>query len=233
MSKTTSKICTNKPARRTQKQRADAMRQRLLDATLKCLAEEGYAGTTISRIIEVAEVSRGAPVHHFPSKNAMIAAAAEQLARRIYIQLGKAIAKLEGSDDRLFELIYASWRDVFQQPEYVAMNELLQASRRDPELAKIIRQLWLAAVNVVFDSANHYLEPNNNQIDLQDLMMLTQWLLRGMAEDLHLMFDKKIFERYLKLWSGMLAEHIKAKENISSPPPKPKQWDQSFTENSD
>lgn len=216
--------------RRTQKERADAMRQRLLDATLHCLAHDGYAGTTISRVIEVADVSRGAPVHHFPNKNAMIAAAAEQLARKLYIQLGQAIAKLEASDDRLHELIYASWTDIFKQAEYVAMNELLQASRRDPELAKIMRQLWMIGAKVVFDSAEHYLEPVDDKFNMKDLMIFTQWVLRGMAEDLHLMFDEKIFDHYLKLWSQMLAQHIRARSNVNNPPPKPEKWDGSLLE---
>ncbi|MCG8672508.1 MAG: TetR/AcrR family transcriptional regulator [Pseudomonadales bacterium] len=214
--------------RRTQKERADAMRQRILDATLYCLAHDGYAGTTISRVIEVAEVSRGAPVHHFPNKNAMIAAAAEQLARQLYIQLGKAISKLEASDDRLHELIYVCWKDIFKQPEYVAMNELLQASRRDPELAKIMRQLWIIGVKVVFDGADHYLEPIDDKFEISDLMILTQWVIRGMAEDLHLMFNEKIFDRYLKLWSQILAQHIKAREGINTPPPRPDKWDHSL-----
>ena len=68
--------------RRTQAERSDAMRRRVLDATLECLQKDGYARTTVGRIIEVAGVSRGAPLHHFPSKSALIAAAAERLIRR-------------------------------------------------------------------------------------------------------------------------------------------------------
>jgi AcrR family transcriptional regulator len=227
MSKAKQEMADAKP-RRTQKERAEAMRQRLVDATLYCLAHDGYAGTTISRVIEVAEVSRGAPVHHFPNKNAMIAAAAEHVGRKIYIQLGKAIAKLEASDDRLHELIYASWKEIFEQQEYIALNELLQASRRDEELAAIIRQLWLAGVDVVYANTEHYLESVDERCSVQEMIVLTQWLLRGMAEDLHLMFDEKIFNHYLRLWSQLLAQHIRARENVSSPPPKPKNWDNSL-----
>src|SRR5690606_11573152 len=107
--------------RRTQAERSEAMRQRLLDATLHCLAADGYAGTTVSRVIETARVSRGAPVHHFPSKNAMIAAAAEQLIRKVYVQLGQAIARLEASDERLHDLIYACWKELFLRSEHKAL----------------------------------------------------------------------------------------------------------------
>lgn len=227
-------MSNNQPAsqptgqRRTQKQRAEAMRERLLEATLYCLANDGYVGTTISRVLEVAEVSRGAIVHHFPNKNEMIAAAAELLTRRLYIQLGKAIARLELSDDRLHELIYASWKDIFQQPEYVAMNELLQASRRDQELANIIRKLWMVGLEVVTNSADHYLESVGDIGSVRQQMVLTQWLLRGMAEDLHLMFDQEIFDQYLRLWTQMLAQQLRAKAGVSTPPPRPDNWDSSL-----
>lgn len=228
MSNTGKSNAANRTPRRTQKERAAAMRQKILDATLHCLAHDGYAGTTISRVIEVAQVSRGAPVHHFPSKDAMIAAAAEQLVRRIYIQLGKAIARLEASDDRLHELIYASWKEVFQHGEYAAMNELLQASRHDEALARILRQLWEAGLKVVCGSAEHYLESVSETGDVRQHMVLTQWLLRGMAEDLHLMSDKKVFDQFLRLWTEMLAAHLKAKESVSTAPPKPLNWDVSM-----
>lgn len=216
------------PQRRTQKERAEAMRERLLDATLHCLAHDGYAGTTISRVIEVAEVSRGAPVHHFASKDDMIAAAAERLVRRIYIQLGEAIARVDASDDRLYELIHASWKEVFLNPEYVAMNELLQASRQDAKLADIIRQLWMAGVTLVSDSAEHYLESVSDVGNVRQHMVLTQWLLRGMAGDIHLMANPELFDEYLKVWTGMLASHLRAKPEIDTPPSKPNNWDQPF-----
>ena len=60
--------------RRTQEQRSDAMRERIIQAVLTCLEKDGFAGTTVSRIINIAGVSRGAPLHHFSSKADMIAA---------------------------------------------------------------------------------------------------------------------------------------------------------------
>jgi len=48
----------------TQAERSNAMRRRLLAATLESLAEDGYAGSTLSSIVRRAGVSRGAQVHH-------------------------------------------------------------------------------------------------------------------------------------------------------------------------
>lgn len=228
----TGKATAARPARRTQAERSEAMRQRLLDATLQCLAEDGYAGTTVSRVIETARVSRGAPVHHFPSKNAMIAAAAEQLIRKVYVQLGQAIARLEASDERLHDLIYACWKELFLRSEHKALNELLLASQRDPELASILRRLWTACYHSLGDGANHYLQARGPDDDVRQLMVLTQWLLRGMALDLPLVESEGLLDHYLRLWSRLLAMHLQARPGVKSPPPRPAFWDSDIIERS-
>lgn len=201
------------------------MRSRLIDATIECLQHEGYAGTTVSRIIERAKVSRGAPVHHFPSKAALIAAAAKQLTQRIYIQLGKGILKLQVSDDRLHDLIYTSWKEVFNQPEHIALNELLRASHYDPELAAIMQKLWTASYRTLVGAAEHYLEPLQESEDVGQYMVLTQWMLRGMAMDLHLVENRGLYDHYIRMWSRVLSLHLKARADVNTPPPRPETWD--------
>lgn len=211
--------------RRTQEERSEAMRKRLLDATIECLQQDGYAATTVSRIIERAKVSRGAPVHHFPSKAALIAAAAKRLTQRIYLQLGKAVIGLQVSDDRLHDLISTCWKEVFNQPEHIALNELLRASQHDPELADIMQKLWTSSYRTLVGAAEHYLEPLNEKEDVGQYMVLTQWMLRGMAQDLHLIADAGLCDHYLRMWTHVLSLHLKARAGVNTPPPKPEIWD--------
>lgn len=85
--------------RRTQKERRAATQAILREATLKCLARDGYAHTSISSIIAEAGVSRGALLHHFPTKNELIAAVIVEFYRQ---RLERFKAKLLGSDPRDF-----------------------------------------------------------------------------------------------------------------------------------
>ena len=80
--------------RRSQAERSAATRETLLDATIDCLIEEGYASTTTSRVAERAGLSRGAHLHHFQTRNALVAAAVEQLAERWLAELRDASAAL-------------------------------------------------------------------------------------------------------------------------------------------
>jgi AcrR family transcriptional regulator len=59
--------------------RSRATRQRLLEATIDCLAEKGWAAATVAVVAERAGVSRGAAQHHFPTREELITAALEYM----------------------------------------------------------------------------------------------------------------------------------------------------------
>jgi acetyl esterase/lipase len=55
-------------SRLSQPERSARMRQKLLEATVQCLDELGYAATSTTEVVARAGVSRGALAHHFASK---------------------------------------------------------------------------------------------------------------------------------------------------------------------
>ena len=56
-----------------------AARDRICRAAADCLAELGYADTSINRVVERAGVSKGALQHHYRSKEDLMAATASWL----------------------------------------------------------------------------------------------------------------------------------------------------------
>src|SRR5882672_10955866 len=65
--------------RRSQVERSSEMRERLLEATARVLRERGFAGLRTEEVSEVAGVSRGAQLHHFPTKDSLVLATAEYI----------------------------------------------------------------------------------------------------------------------------------------------------------
>jgi len=111
------------------------MRVRLLDATIDCLVEYGYAGTTTPRVAEKAGVTRGAQVHHFPSKTELVIAAIRHLAaKRAEVAIRK-MGAVTASEDPIGAVLDLLW-DVHQGPVFVATVELWVAGRADPTLAR-------------------------------------------------------------------------------------------------
>jgi AcrR family transcriptional regulator len=140
----TSTAAAGRPERRTQAERSARTRERLLDATLDCLAERGWAGTTTTEVAERAGVSRGAQLHHFPTRGELVAAAVERLADRRMAEFGEAVRHLPPDSDWISAGIDLVWQ-AFQDPTAQALLELLVAARTDAELraclAPVARQL--------------------------------------------------------------------------------------------
>jgi AcrR family transcriptional regulator len=116
------------------------MRVRVLNATLACLAERGYAGTTTTAVAERAGVSRGAQLHHFRTRAALVAAAVEHLYAGLATDYEKAFANLAPGADRVASAIDLLW-DTFQDPRLAAVLELLVAGRTDAELREQLAQV--------------------------------------------------------------------------------------------
>jgi AcrR family transcriptional regulator len=123
--------------RRTQEERSAATRARLLDATISCLSEIGYARTTTTEIAERAGVSRGAQLHHFPTKAELVTTAVERLFERRTEEFRKAFATLPESADRSAAAVDLLWSMV-SGPTFHAWLELVVAARTDPELRKTV-----------------------------------------------------------------------------------------------
>ena len=141
-----------KPPRRSQEQRRAETRRRILDATVLCLQEYGYIGTTTVRVVERAGVTRGALAHHFASKADMVAAAVSHIAAN---RTADAIPKLEQaqlSDDPIDAGLDMLWA-VHQGEVFVAVVELWVAARTDPELQRRVAVLEQASTAMVVDFA--------------------------------------------------------------------------------
>jgi AcrR family transcriptional regulator len=121
------------PPRRNQAQRSAATRAALLDAALECLVEDGYANTTTARVAERAGLSRGAHLHHFQTRDALVAAAADHLTRRRGERLLAAADALPEGPGRVGQGLDLLWSS-YNNPLYQATLDLWTHGRTDAEL---------------------------------------------------------------------------------------------------
>jgi AcrR family transcriptional regulator len=125
---------------RTQEERRAETRAKVLDATIASLIDLGYASTTSAVVSERAGVSRGAQLHHFPTKAELVAAAVEHLAEQIGQELRVTASKLPTHAKRVDAAMDLLWQH-FAGPLFPALLELMVASRTDPELRVVMRQV--------------------------------------------------------------------------------------------
>ena len=120
--------------RRPQPERRAAMQERLLDATVECLVELGWARTTLPEVVARADVARGAQVHHFPTKAALMAAVGEHLLQRHRREFAEAFEALRPEERTLEAAIDGLW-GILCSSTWTAVIELGLASRTDPAIA--------------------------------------------------------------------------------------------------
>lgn len=136
--------------RRTQAERTATTQARLLDATIEALAEVGWAGTTTTEVVRRAGVSRGAQVHHYPTKDDLVLAAIEHLMLRRQDEFDAAFEQLPAERQTPAEAVELIWAQCFG-PSYDAWLELAVAARRSPTLherfVEIDRRMEAATVD--------------------------------------------------------------------------------------
>jgi AcrR family transcriptional regulator len=120
--------------RRTQSERREETRGRLLDATVESLIEVGYAGTTIRRVTELAGVSQGAQSHHFPHRVDLVTSAFERLAEQRIDRYRRRARELPPDrGERVRALLDLLWED-FSSPVFTVAVKLWVAAAEDEEL---------------------------------------------------------------------------------------------------
>lgn len=129
----TNALSTARRPRLTQQQRSAATREALVDATIECLMEVGYDRATTGEISERAGLSRGAHLHHFQTRAALVAAAVEVLAQRALDDLARRVARLPHDERRSAAALDMLWR-VFNDRLFQVIVELSVHGRTDPEL---------------------------------------------------------------------------------------------------
>jgi AcrR family transcriptional regulator len=122
---------------RTQQQRRDETRRALLDAAVASLVELGVARTTTLEVQKRAGVSRGALLHHFPSKAELVAATVAHLAQLRGRELKERAASLPAGEARIDAVFDLLWQSFTGPLFYVAM-ELRAAARTDRELRRAL-----------------------------------------------------------------------------------------------
>ncbi|MGK5551032.1 TetR/AcrR family transcriptional regulator [Actinomadura kijaniata] len=186
--------------RRTQEERTAATRRALLDATIDCLVEHGYHGTTTTRVVERAGVSRGAQVHHFPTKNALVLAAVEHLARRRAAQfVEQDLDRLRASADPVGDAMDLVW-EVHQGKLFEASMELWTAARTDPELRAHVADLERVVTTGILDMAREFLGDRADEPEFQGDLFVVLETVRGLRllQFIHPTTPERTRERWLR-----------------------------------
>jgi AcrR family transcriptional regulator len=168
-----------------QAEKSAMTRLAILEATIQCLLELGYANTTTALIANYAGLSRGAMMHHFPSRMSVMRAVVDhlhQLRLQEYLDLMVDIDDPQRTltHEVIRKSVEAAWLYV-NLPSFLAYQELLSASRTDAELRQVIDPVEKDFEKQFLDTAKAVFPHWQNLSRLEGAHDMVQFLMKGMA----------------------------------------------------
>jgi AcrR family transcriptional regulator len=191
----------------SQEERTRAMRLRLLEATVGCLAEYGWAGTSTTLISQRAGVSRGAQLHHFPTKNDLVVAAVEHLALVRRDELAQAAAEL-ATGARRTRAVLEMLGEHFTSDVFVAALELWVAARSDEALLAALGPFERTTGRETHKLTVEMLDADESQPGARELVQATLDLIRGLGLANTISNDRARRSRILDRWAVVLEEEL-------------------------
>ena len=171
---------TTTPNRRTQAERREGTITALLDATVRCLAERGYAATSTAAVCAEAGVSQGALFRHFPTRQALLIATAEHVAERNVDEFRTSVGR---STDTVEDVaaVLAHLRTVVLSPANQTWRELLVAARADVDLRAALLPAREALQARMLDAATDLWGERLGADDLAAVLSIVVNTLDGLA----------------------------------------------------
>ena len=185
----------------------------VMDSAVTCLATQGYAKTSTLLVAEHANISRGAMLHHYPTKIDVIASVIDYINFKRLKNYYNSVKKLTDKQRVAEGAGLETWWKFIKLPEYDAYFELHVASRTDKKLQKIFEEkaklhdaLLLKTLPKVF--------PEWKDKPIQDLQLAHDFIIAGLT-GLHLnsgvihsqerrkKVRKMIFEAVIRLRDGL------------------------------
>lgn len=163
--------------RRTQQERTAETRAALIEAAIEVIHTQGYNRASTALIAERAGVSRGAILHHFGTRAALMAEVVESVYHDEQRHYG-AILSAGEVGHRVWDWPTILWQ-ILGRPPGLVVFQILQATLSDPELARDVqaRQVSVEAAAL----ADMRADLGGAESDALATMRLMVWAIRGLS----------------------------------------------------
>jgi len=193
------------------RERSAATREKLLDATIDALVELGWAGTSTTEVVRRAGVSRGAQVHHYPTKQELVLAAVEHLLLRRVDEFAVAFEQLAEGERTPGAALDLLWRTCFGA-NFEAWLELAVAARSDPLLrshvVEVEKRFWTAA----YDTFRSMFPELGDEAFARVALRLTFAVLDGLAVGRLAGVDRAELDEVLEAFKTITAPYFPNQE---------------------
>lgn len=194
---------TTTAVRQPQQDRSRATRRRLLSASIECMAELGWAGTTVALVAERAGVSRGAAQHHFPTREDLVAAMVGHMSDVRQAEIEAVSGSLRGGKRRT-EAVLNTLVELYNGPLFRAALHLWVAAAADEALKDRIGPLEAQLGRQAHRMAVDLLRADEAAPGAREVVQATLDMARGLGLAALLSDDTARRSRVLRQWARTL-----------------------------
>ncbi|GHG14568.1 MULTISPECIES: TetR/AcrR family transcriptional regulator [Amycolatopsis] len=181
----------------------EATRQRIVAVAVDLLVTRGLAATTTVEVQRTGGFSRGALLHHFPTREAMLGATIRALMERNELAVREAAAALPAELDRVTRAVRVLGASMVR-PAFVAELELWAAARTDHQLRDVLRDEEKRARRDLYRVVDDVFGADLVTGDRYPMVAsLTVQFLRGLAISDVLRGEGGATERLLEDWASV------------------------------
>lgn len=174
-----------------------------MDAAIDCLIERGWSSTTTTVVAERAGVSRGAQLHHYPTRAELVVAAVEHLAAARLAEVRRGAQALPAGRQRTQAVVDMVSR-FFTGPLFVAALEVWVAARTDQTLRAALVPLEARLGRETHRLTVDLLGVDESAPGVRETVQATLDLGRGLGLANLLTDDSARRERLLAQWARVL-----------------------------
>ncbi|MFD4141895.1 TetR/AcrR family transcriptional regulator [Streptomyces sp. NBC_00390] len=189
-------------AKEPKQDRSRVTRQRLLEAAVACLAEVGWAGSTVSVVAERAGVSRGAAQHHFPTREDLFTAAVEYVSE----ERSQALRTLPTKDRTA---VVAALVDLYTGPLFRAALQLWVAASNEEQLGARVTELEAKVGRETHRIAVRLLNADESRPGVRETVQGLLDMARGLGLANLLTDDAARRQRVVTQWAALIEEGLR------------------------
>ncbi|PND56480.1 TetR family transcriptional regulator [Mycobacterium sp. ENV421] len=164
---------------------SEETRQRILEATMRCVAAVGYSRTTIREIARAANMTSGSLYHYFPNKAELVKATFDEVATIAVPRLEQAAEDNTATIDKLMAVLDESVRVMQDYPLAVAFDRAIRAeSPQHLHLAENSDTRFVALRNLIRDILSQGAREKvlGRGVDVESAANAVYMIFRGLNE---------------------------------------------------
>src|SRR3984957_1745503 len=203
--------------RRTQAERSQETRTRILKAAANLIRKRGYARFRTAEVAEEAGLSRGAQLHHFPTKDSLVVATVEYVFEQAQLLSRRRAAAVNRPRD-LIEAVIEDAREFFFSEHFMVAIDIVLSTSTDQAVRKQILDISRKARRPVETAWTEALAASGVPASVSaDIVAVTLSLVRGMALRTLWDNDPKWFDELFSLWRQMIKVFLSDRKPRSRP----------------